>query len=151
MAPRHFSFSIVVFSLAIVVWASTSANAAERMRAEVMCKPTGEPLVYRCVIKLFGRKTGQPIEGAKFKMYTSMPAMPMAHHAPGVEGKSGTTPGVYHGTFHFEMAGEWMIEIRTTAPARDLLRHKLMVHKGGARSEQGKHEMQMKKDQQKHQ
>ncbi len=129
MRSRRFTWMIVVLSLAVMVWARVSSNAAGRMRAEVTCKPAEEPLVYHCTIKLTERETGQPIEGAEFTMHTSMPAMPMAHHAPPVEGEPGTSPGVYYGTFHFQMAGEWVIDIRTTAPSRDQMLHKLMVRK----------------------
>ncbi len=106
--------------------------AIARMYAELTCEPTDEPLVYHCTIKLTDRKTGQPIENAKFVMHTGMPSMPMAHHMPPVEGMPGKEPGMYHGTFHFKMAGEWAIDIRTSAPSRDQMRHKIMVHKKGA-------------------
>ncbi|WP_218673787.1 FixH family protein, partial [Candidatus Entotheonella palauensis] len=69
---------------------------------------------------------------SSFVMHTSMPSMPMAHHMPPVQGVPGKAPGVYHGTFHFEMAGEWAIEVRTSTPSRDLMRHKVMIHKKGA-------------------
>ncbi len=129
MRSRRFTWTIVVLWLAVMVWVPTFSLAGGRMRAEVMCKPAEEPLVYRCTIQLTERETGQPIEGAEFMMHTSMPSMPMAHHAPPVAGKPGTSPGMYHGTFHFQMAGEWVIDIRTTAPSRDQMLHKLMVRK----------------------
>ena len=129
MRPRRFTWTIVVLWLAVMVWVPTFSLAGGRMRAEVTCKLAEELLVYRCTIKLPERETGQPIEGAEFQMHTSMPAMPMAHHAPPVAGEPGNEPGVYHGTFHFRMAGEWVIDIRTTAPSRDQMLHKLMVRK----------------------
>ncbi len=145
MKPLHFAWTIVVFFSALTVWAPPSSIAAGRIRAEVTCEPAEDPLVYHCTIRLTDRKTGRPIEGAIFKMHTSMPSMPMAHYAPPVEGKPGTAPGVYHATFHFAMAGRWMIDIRTTVPSRDQVQHMIMVPKKGAPPERGKHEMQMQK------
>ncbi len=141
MRLRPTTRNLINLSIAFSLWAVASAMAAERMKSEVTCEPTDKPLMYRCAIRLSDKKTGQPIEGAKFMMHTSMPSMPMAHHKPPVEGKAGTEPGLYHGMIHFEMAGEWAIDIRTSAPARDQMRHKVMVHKEGAGSQAGAHEM----------
>lgn len=157
MEPRHFLRALAVFLPAVVLlgpWGGyPPAHAAERMRAEVNCKPTEKPLVVHCVIKLFGRNSGTPIEGAKFKMYLSMPSMPMAHHMKPVDGKPGHAPGEYQAMFYFEMAGEWMIDIRTSVPARDQMQHKIMVRKkgGGAGHAKQKMKMKMKMKQQKHQ
>ena len=71
--------------------------------------------------------------------------MPMAHHMKPVDGKPGSAPGEYQGMFHFEMAGEWMIDIRVTDPVRDQILHKVMVHKQGGDAGHGKHKMKMKK------
>ncbi len=132
-----------LLSLAIAVWPPISSFAGGRMRAQVTCQPAQEPLVYHCTIKLTERETGQPIEGAEFRMYTSMPDMPMAHIMPPVQGKPGSEPGTYHGTFRFEMAGEWVIDIRTTAPSRDQMLQKIMVRKPRAASEEETHETPM--------
>ena len=113
------------------------------MRAQVTCQPAQEPLVYHCTIKLTDRETGRPIEGAEFRMHTSMPGMPMAHNMPPVQAKPGSAPGTYHGTIRFEMAGEWVIDIRTTAPSRDQMLHKIIVRKQRAASEERTHEMPM--------
>jgi hypothetical protein len=118
--------------------------AAGRMRSDLTCQATDKPMMYRCTVKLSDRKTGQPIEDAKFMVHTSMPSMPMAHNMPTVEGKPGGAPGVYRVMVHFEMAGEWAIDIRTTAPSRDQMMHKIMVHKageGGEHGEEMKHQM----------
>jgi hypothetical protein len=141
MISRPTIRNLIILSMVFSLWAVASAMAAGRMKAEVACEPTDKPLMYRCAIRLSDRDTGQPIEGAKFMMHTSMPAMPMAHHMPPVEGKADAEPGLYHGMFHFEMAGEWAIDIRTSAPARDQIRHKIMVHKEGAGSQAGSHGM----------
>ncbi len=129
---RHFVLGLTCTLCTVFALCTPSASvAAARLHAEVSCAPTDKPLTYHCTIKLTDRKTGQPIEHAKFVMYTGMPSMPMAHHMPPVEGTPGKEPGVYHGTLHFEMAGEWAIDIRTSAPSRDQMRHKIMVHKKG--------------------
>ena len=138
MKIRQTTRNLIILSMAFSLWAVASAMAAKRMNSEVTCEPTDKPLMYRCAIRLSDKKTGQPIEGAKFMMLTSMPDMPMAHHMPPVEGKAGAEPGLYHGIFHFEMAGEWAIDIRTSAPARDQMRHTIMVHQQGAGSQAGK-------------
>ncbi len=136
---QRFIISVTVALCALLAaWTLFPSPVAARMDSEVTCEPTDMPLVYDCTIKLTDRKTGQPIENAKFMMHTSMPSMPMAHHMAPVEGKPGNAPGVYHGTFHFGMAGEWAIDIRTTAPSRDLMRHTIKVHKKGASSEHKK-------------
>ncbi|MFQ5567474.1 MAG: hypothetical protein ACE5EU_14060, partial [Paracoccaceae bacterium] len=56
-----------------VVWTLFASPAAARMHSELTCEPADEALVYNCTIKLTDRKTGQPIENAKFTMHTSMP------------------------------------------------------------------------------
>ncbi len=133
--------NLIILSIAFSLWAVASTMAAERMTSEVTCQPTDRPFMYRCAIRLSDKKTGQPIEGAKFMIHTSMPSMPMAHNMPPVEGKASAEPGLYHVLFQFEMAGEWAIDIRTSAPARDQMRHTIMVHKQGAGSQAETNEM----------
>ena len=135
-----------VFSLAVaaLLLLPGPAMAAGRMKSDLACQATDKPMMYRCTVKLSDRKSGQPIEDAKFKVHTSMPTMPMAHNMPAAEGKPGGAPGLYHVMVHFEMAGEWTIDIRTTAPSRDQMMHKIMVHKtgeGGKDGEEMKHQM----------
>ena len=123
--------AIVILGMALQPWTATLAIAGGRMESELTCEPADQPLTYDCTIELRDRDTGQPIEGADLQMQTSMPAMPMAHHMPAVEGVPGDEPGVYHATIHFEMAGEWAIDVLTSAPIRDRTRHTIMVRTEG--------------------
>ncbi|MFQ5897418.1 MAG: FixH family protein [Candidatus Methylomirabilia bacterium] len=147
MMRRFIVSTISTFFAVLAVWTPSMAGA--RMHSEVACKPTDKPLTYHCTVKLTDRKTGEPIENAKLMMHTSMPSMPMAHHMAPVEGMPGNEPGVYHGRFHFEMAGEWAIDIRVSAPSRDQMRHTIMVGSGHMKHEkQMKHGGQMKQHKQ---
>jgi len=141
MTHKLIAGRVFFMTLAVLQWLLLPAMAAGRMKSEVTCEPTDKPMMYHCIVKLRDRNTGQPIEGAKFMMHTSMPSMPMAHNMPPVEGKPGGQPGVYQGMVQFEMAGEWAIDIRTSAPSRDQMIHRIMVHKTGA---DGEHEGEMK-------
>ncbi len=62
-----------------------------------------------------------------------------AHHMAPSKGKLGNASGVHHGTFHFKMAGEWVIGIRTAAPSRAQMQHAIKVHKKGESSEHKNH------------
>jgi len=127
--------------LALVLGGACSLAAAGRMDSQMTCESTHEPLVYRCTVRLTDRQTGRPVEHARFMMHTSMPSMPMAHHMPPVEGVPGDEPGVYHGTLRFEMAGQWAIDIRTSAPSRDLMRHRITVRRPGQGPPREKHDL----------
>lgn len=100
-------------------------QAAERPQAKTECKPTDKPLVYDCTITLTGRKSGKPIEGAKLAINADMPSMPMAHNVPPVTATAGGAPGVYKARLTLEMHGEWLLKIRVSGPARDLLLEKI--------------------------
>ena len=63
MRPGRFTWMVIVLSFTVTVWAPVSSLAAGRMRAEVICTPTEEPLAYRCLIKLTELETGNPIPG----------------------------------------------------------------------------------------
>ena len=124
-------------ALSAWIWVPSPSLAGGRMDAEVTCQPAEQPLTYRCAIRLTDRESGEPVEGASFTMRTGMPSMPMAHTTPLVQGEPGGEPGLYRATLQFEMAGEWVIDIRTTAPARDQMLHRLTVHDKG---EAGRHD-----------
>ena len=131
--------SILVLGLHLC--APLPSSAGGRIDSELACASAETPLTVHCTITLSDRETGEPIEGAELVLQTSMPTMPMAHRMPPVEGMPGDRPGTYHATFHFEMAGEWAIDIRTSTPVRDQTRHTIMVAREGAGGEPPEHEM----------
>lgn len=138
-------------SLAVLALTSTmawpgGAAAAERAKAEVECAPTGKKLVYSCTIALAGRKSGDPLEGAKLVVGADMPSMPLAHNVRPVTAAPGDKPGMYTATIELEMHGEWALRLDVSGPTRDRLFHKMHFGsaKGGKTGHDG-HEHHRKK------
>jgi hypothetical protein len=129
-----------VLIVGLLLQLSAPSLAGGRMSSELICRPGDSPLTVHCTIELSDRDTGEPIEGAELVIQTSMPTMPLAHNMPPVEAMPGERPGTYHATFRFEMPGEWAIDIRTSAPVRDQVRHTIMVAREGL-GEPPEHEM----------
>ncbi len=69
--------------------------AAQRLAADVDCKPTKHDLVYDCRIALKEAKSGKPVSGAEVSVGADMPSMPMAHNVKPVKAKPGAAPGEY--------------------------------------------------------
>ncbi len=136
---HHAGMVLGVIYLCLAFWCATSVADAKRMTSDLTCEPTDQALVYHCTIRLMQRQDNKPIQDAEFVMNTSMPSMPMAHHMPPVKGQPGKEPGIYHGVFHFEMAGEWAIDVQTQKPFRDIMRHKIIVHKPGGSTSTSHH------------
>ncbi len=116
-------FLMICFSL--LVLNSGSAAAEERAKAQVQCEKTDIRFVYDCLIVLMGKKSGKPIQGAKFEIGAEMPSMPMAHNVKPVMALPGAKPGIYHVLIQLQMYGEWVLKLDLKEPMRDLLIHKM--------------------------
>ncbi len=116
-------YLMICFSLLVLI--SGSAEAEERAKALVQCEKTDIRLVYDCLIMLMGKKSGKPMEGAKFEVGADMPSMPMAHNVKPVMAMPGKKPGTYHVRIQLKMYGEWALKIDLKEPMRDLLIHKM--------------------------
>ena len=105
--------------IALAAALATSAEAAERAGAEVKCTPAGRPLTYECVIRLTHARTAAPLSGARFTVRADMPSMPMAHNLKPVTATPLDEPGLYRARIEVEMAGDWVLELKLSAPFRD--------------------------------
>ena len=92
---------------------------AQRLRAELDCKPTKTDFIYDCIVKL--ARNGQPLSGAQFTVGADMPSMPMAHNVKPVKAKAGRLPGEYEAKLDLEMLGEWAVKLRLAGPVKDQL------------------------------
>ncbi len=117
-------YLMICFSLLVLI--SGIAAAEERAKAHVQCEKTDIRFVYDCLIKLMGKNSGKPIEGAKFEVGADMPSMPMAHNVKPVMAMPGKKPGTYHVRIQLEMYGEWALKIDLKEPMRDRLIHKML-------------------------
>lgn len=97
------------------------AGAGERMSVDYRKEPTTAKsgLAYRYTFTVTTLKDKEPVEEADFTIATDMPSMPGAHHMPHVKAEPGETPGTYHATIDFDMAGEWNLILRFSRPQRD--------------------------------
>jgi hypothetical protein len=96
---------------------------AQKIHADVACKPTGTDFVYDCIITL--SRGGEPLSGARISIGADMPSMPMAHNLKPVIAKPGSAPGEYTARLDLEMQGEWALKLRLSGPVRDLIVKKL--------------------------
>jgi hypothetical protein len=96
-----------------------TAALAQRLDAEVDCKPTKTDLVYDCRVVLKDAKTGKPLSGADVSIGADMPSMPMAHNVRPVKAVPGATPGEYAARIELEMFGEWALRLDVRKPVRD--------------------------------
>lgn len=110
---------------ALALLISAAPAAAQRLTADVDCKPTRHDLVYDCRIALKESKSGQPVSGAQVSVGADMPSMPMAHNVKPVKAKPGAAPGEYEARIELEMYGEWALKLNVRGPARDVIVKKL--------------------------
>jgi len=110
---------------ALALLAAALPAAAQRLAADVDCKPTKHDLVYDCRIALKEAKSGQPVSGAEVSVGADMPSMPMAHNVKPVKAKPGAAPGEYDARIELEMFGEWALKLNVRGPARDVIVKKL--------------------------
>jgi len=110
-----------LLSLALASAAAALPAAAQRLAADVDCKPTKHDLVYDCRFVLKEAKTGKPVSGAELAVGADMPSMPMAHNVKPVKAKPGAAPGEYDARIELEMFGEWALKLNVRGPARDVI------------------------------
>ncbi len=128
---------LLIIMLTTVVF-GTRALSAERPRVDVDCKQTEEKLVYTCVFSIKGRKSGDAIAGADFKVSADMPSMAMAHNVRPVRPQATEKAGIYQGKIRLEMAGEWALKLEFRKPLRDIVIKKMTFGTGAASSQHGK-------------
>ncbi|MEK6244606.1 MAG: FixH family protein [Pseudomonadota bacterium] len=92
---------------------------AQRVQAELACKPAKTDFIYDCTIKL--ARNGQPLAGAAITVGADMPSMPMAHNVKPAKAKPGKVPGDYEAQLDLEMLGEWAVKLRLSGPVKDQL------------------------------
>lgn len=95
--------------------------AAQRLAAELDCKPTQHDLVYDCRIALMEAASRKPVAGADVSLGADMPSMPMAHTVRPVKAKPAKKPGEYTARIELEMYGEWALKLNVRAPVRDVI------------------------------
>jgi hypothetical protein len=110
---------------ALALALAAAPAAAQRLAADVDCKPTKHDLVYDCRIALKEAKSGKPVSGAEVSVGADMPSMPMAHNVKPVKAKAGAAPGEYDARIELEMYGEWALKLNVRGPARDVIVKKL--------------------------
>lgn len=101
--------------------ASPTAALAQRLDAEVDCKPTKQDLVYDCRVVLKEVKSGRFVSGALLSIGADMPSMPMAHNVKPVRAAPGAAPGEYTARIELEMFGDWALKLNVRGPVRDLI------------------------------
>jgi hypothetical protein len=107
-------------ALALLALCGIAAPAlAQRLDAEVDCRPTKHDLVYDCRFVLKEAKTGKPVSGAELAVGADMPSMPMAHNVKPVKAAPGAAPGEYTARIELEMFGEWALKLDVRKPVRD--------------------------------
>jgi YtkA-like len=111
--------------IALALALAAAPAAAQRLAADVDCKPTKHDLVYDCRIALKEAKSGKPVSGAEVSVGADMPSMPMAHNVKPVQAKPGAAPGEYEARIELEMFGEWALKLNVRGPARDVIVKKL--------------------------
>jgi hypothetical protein len=110
---------------AVVLVALAAPAAAQRLAAEVDCRPTPHDLVYDCRIALAEAASGKPVSGADVSLGADMPTMPMAHNVRPVKAQPASEPGQYTARLELEMYGEWALRIAVRSPVRDVIVKKL--------------------------
>jgi hypothetical protein len=106
-----------VFAIALLV--ASAPALAQRVQADLECKPAKGLLTYDCVIRL--SRGGRPLERAELSVGADMPSMPMAHNVKPVKAVPGDKPGEYQAQLELEMTGEWAVKLRVSGPVRDQL------------------------------
>lgn len=109
-------------ALALLVLSGIVAPAlAQRLDAEVDCKPTKTDLVYDCRFVLREVKSGRLVSGALLSVGADMPSMPMAHNVKPVRAAPSAAPGEYTARIELEMFGEWALKLNVRGPVRDVI------------------------------
>jgi len=103
----------------MLLGAAPTAALAQRLDAEVDCKPTKHDLVYDCRFVLKEAKTGKLVSGAELAVGANMPSMPMAHNVKPVKAAPSAAPGEYTARIELEMFGEWALKLDVRKPMRD--------------------------------
>ena len=103
----------------MLLGAAPTATLAQRLDAEVDCKPTKHDLVYDCRFVLKEAKTGKLVSGAELAVGADMPSMPMAHNVKPVKAAPSAAPGEYTARIELEMFGEWALKLDVRKPMRD--------------------------------
>ena len=111
--------------LAAALMALASSAAAQRLAADIDCKPTQQALVYDCRIALKESGSGKPVSGADISVGADMPSMPMAHNVKPVKAKPAKEPGQYTARLELEMHGEWAVKLNARSPVRDVIVKKI--------------------------
>jgi len=108
--------------LALVLLFTVALPAfAQRLDAEVDCKPTQHDLVYDCRFVLKEANSGRLVNGALLSIGADMPSMPMAHNVKPVRAAPGAAPGEYTARIELEMFGDWALKLNVRGPVRDLI------------------------------
>ncbi|MBI3371047.1 MAG: FixH family protein [Betaproteobacteria bacterium] len=105
-----------VIFLAFLLLAAAPA-IAQRVQADIDCKPAKGLMTYDCVIRL--SRGGKPLEGVEVSVGADMPSMPMAHNVKPVKAAPGPKPGEYRARLELEMSGEWAVKLRLSGAVRD--------------------------------
>jgi hypothetical protein len=109
-------------ALALMLFvAAPTAALAQRLDAEVDCKPTQHDLVYDCRFVLKEVKSGRLVSGALLSIGADMPSMPMAHNVKPVRAAPGAAPGEYTARIELEMFGDWTLKLNVRGPVRDVI------------------------------
>jgi hypothetical protein len=109
---------------------NSAAEAAERAKAEVDCRPGSEDLQYECTIRLVGARTGAPLTKSRLTVGADMPSMPMMHNIPPVKATPTQEPGTFHALIELEMHGDWALQLNITGEVRDRLIKTLRFEEG---------------------
>ena len=108
--------------LALLVLSTVALPAfAQRLDAEVDCKPTKHDLVYDCRFVLKEVKSGRLVSGVLLSIGADMPSMPMAHNVKPVRAAPGAAPGEYTARIELEMFGDWALKLNVRGPVRDVI------------------------------
>ena len=103
--------------LATLLLTFTAPAYAQRVQADLECKPAKGLLTYDCTIRL--AQGGKPLEKAQLSVGADMPSMPMAHNVKPAKASAGDKPGEYRVRLELEMSGEWAVKLRLSGPVRD--------------------------------
>ena len=103
---------------------------AAQTRGDLQCKPSGQDLIYDCVVRL--ARADQPVTGAQLTVTPQMASMPGEHPAKPVKARPGNGPGEYLVRLDLDMLGEWDLRLRLTGAVRDqLVLHCQFDERGG--------------------
>jgi hypothetical protein len=107
-----------------------AARAADRAKADVACRPSGEVLQYDCTIKLTNARTGAALTEVALTVGADMPSMPGMHNVPPATATPADEAGTYHVLLELEMHGDWALQLNLAGPLRDRLIKRLRFEDG---------------------